>query len=560
VRIWQPWETAGPAGLALLLVALAVGAGAWRWLVVPRRVRLPAALLLAGAILVRLVVIPAWTGHTYDGHEAEYWDLYRGALEPTRGGTVLYPAMQWLWWGLGRVLPHNPQVPITLMALVGGVGALVTGAAVGRLTTPAAGWLAAGLVVLHPVHAAWSTSAYNVVLPQALGAGVLWCGAVLATSRRAPRTVAWLGAGLWVLAVATRMEAGLIGIPAALLVVLVAPQDLAHRVRLRDRAALLPALVVGLGLAVLAAFPLVYPGEIPGADERVRSLSIHWPMLDYYLPRAAPLWVGVCAVGAVAALRRWPAATVAMVVGALANHFALATFDDLGDRHMLTALPALVFGVAAGGAAVSSLFPRPRARLVGWVGAGVVGLAMLLPGLVDQRARFYGSEEAYAAVLDAAPWDALPRWSLQEAKQRDGVACGWVAEDPRVAAAPVASHFNLLDPTEAAGLRGPDGCLRWCADVQDWRWSSRGVRDRGHRLERLYFLHGVGVVEEPESGYACLVLEVGDRACCGTVHDSGASDPGDPVWHDPGGNRDPGTRVGPAEEHGRAALPHSRLP
>ena len=90
--------------------------------------------------------------------------------------------------------------------------------------------------------------------------------------------------------------------------------------------------------------------------------------------------------------------------------------------------------------------------------------------------------------------------------------CTLVAEDPRVVGDPPLSHFNLLDPAETARLRSAGGgCLQYCTDLQDWRWSSRGVRDRAIRIERLYQLRALAVLSEPDSGYACLLHEVGAR-------------------------------------------------
>jgi hypothetical protein len=89
--------------------------------------------------------------------------------------------------------------------------------------------------------------------------------------------------------------------------------------------------------------------------------------------------------------------------------------------------------------------------------------------------------------------------------------CGWVVEDHRVRRGPVRSHFNLLEPSEVAQLRGSEGCLLWCKDVQDWRWSSRSVSDRAQRLEHLFELQPVAVVVEPNSGYACLAMQIGSR-------------------------------------------------
>ena len=543
MRVMEPWQTAWPAAAALLLCAAAILGGGWRWLRPERRVQGGGIALFVLALVVRVVVVPAWGHHVYDGHEAEYYDLFRGVREPNRGGTVLYPAMQWLWWGLGRVLPAWPRIPMVLMAGVGSLGVLIAAGVVRRLATPAAGWMAGVLVALHPVHAAWSSSAYNVVLPWTLGAGVLWCGAVIATSRRAPRSLAWLGAGLLALTVATRMDAALVGLPAALLVLTGRPGGMAWRSWLRDRAGLLPALGVGIGLAGVAAFPLVYPGEVPGAGERALSFAVNVSLVDLYLPRGVWVGLGLVLVGGLCAMRRWPVVTLVLLLGVVANHLVLAAFDDLGDRHLLTGLLGLAWAVAAGVAAAPG----------GWrtgVPLCAGAILVLASGLLDMRDRFYGSEEAYAELLSGPPWDGLPRWTVESARTRNGKECGWVAEDPRVSTAPVASHFNLLDPAEADSLRGGDGCLRWCADVQDWRWSSRGVRDRAIRVAHLYELEPVAVVEEPRSGYACVVLDVGARTCCGVGSGSGES-AGTPV-----------TPVGVAspENDVRPAFPHPPLP
>ena len=75
----------------------------------------------------------------------------------------------------------------------------------------------------------------------------------------------------------------------------------------------------------------------------------------------------------------------------------------------------------------------------------------------------------------------------------------------------VTLNGDALDPAEEAALRGPSGCLAWCLDVQDWRWSSRGVRDRAIRLARLFPLEPAAVVIDPTSGYSCLMARLGAR-------------------------------------------------
>ncbi len=509
MRIWEPWETAWPAGAAALVLLLAAALG--RRHLRPRQPAVAVGLFVL-ALFTRLLVIPALTQHAYDGHEAEFYDIFIGARAVNRGGTVLYPAMQWLWWGLGRLLPHHPWVPMALMSAVGAACAPVVAGAVARLARdgrdPAlagrVGLLAGVVVALHPVHAAWSSSAYNVALPALFGAVVLWSSAVVARSRRPPLAVALLGAAAWALVVATRLDAAPIGLTAALLALgLAAPGDSA-RAALRRRLPLVAPLAVGLVLGGFALFPLVFPGEVPGAGERALSFAIHLPMWAPYLPTSGgALFLVAAALLALPAARRWPAPTALLVMGLVVHHLLMATFDDLGDRHLLPSLPALAWLVAAGAGALS-----PARR---WVAAAAAApaLAALALGLLDVRERYYASEEAFVAHLDAT-WPDLPRVGLAEARE----GCGWINEDPRAAAEPVASHFNVLDAGEAAALRGPQGCLRWCADLQDWRWSSRGVADRARRMGRLYDLQPLAVVTDPASGYACVAWEVGARRCC----------------------------------------------
>ena len=85
-------------------------------------------------------------------------------------------------------------------------------------------------------------------------------------------------------------------------------------------------------------------------------------------------------------------------------------------------------------------------------------------------------------------------------------------EDPRIAADPPRSHFNLLDAAEAEALRAEGGgCLWWLYGVQDHRLSSRAVRDRAIRTMLLYETKPVAVVIGPERGYVGLTMEIGNR-------------------------------------------------
>lgn len=520
-----PWHSAWPAGVALLVLVLGLGL-ARRSLVIPRRWWGVIGVLGFVGLAVRLMVVPALARHEFDGHEAEYHALFLGEALPTAGGTLMYPAMQWFWWGLGQVLPAHPLVPVVLMALVGVLGAGLVGAMVGTLSNGRAGLIAAGLVLLHPAHAAWSSSSYNVILPATFSALGLFCVARSAKDRSAPWGLGVLGGAALALTVATRLEAGVVAVPCVLIFALVRPQGMGWRAAWRTRARQLPGLALGAGLAIAAARPLLAAGEVPGAGERALSFAMHIGWLAPYRPFDAPfVWVLLAGLAAAAFLRR-PLATVALLALAGVVHPLMASFDDFADRHALMALPTLAFVVGLG---TTHLLDRTaeRAHLIRRLAATpavLLGLVLFV-GLADMNGRFYGPEHGFKARLDGAKADGLPVWTLAQAKVRDGAACGWVNEDWRAQSEPVASHFNLIDAGEAAGLRGPTGCLRWCADMQDWRWSSRGVRDRAFRVLRLYEAQTVAVVAEPTLGYGCLVYELGRRRCCGTA-DAGDSHPG----------------------------------
>ena len=76
MRVATPLETAWPAFLALAVLLLAAFRGRRVLAEGLRRLGWAGLAWFAAALLVRLVVIPALGAHTYDGHEAEYYDIF----------------------------------------------------------------------------------------------------------------------------------------------------------------------------------------------------------------------------------------------------------------------------------------------------------------------------------------------------------------------------------------------------------------------------------------------------------------------------------------------------
>lgn len=498
-----------PLLLALALLAGLVLGGAGPWPVGLRRDRVLALLLVA--LLVRLWVVPAWQRHAFDGHEAEYWDIFRGERPMSRGGTMLYPAMQGLWWFLGRVLPADPRAPVLVSVLVGLLGVLSWTGALGRLVGARAGLLGGLIVALHPVHAAWSSSAYNVVLPWSLGALALLGACGRGEGDQGPGAPLPPGAGREDLGRGLVVGAAL-GLVALLRVdalpwaLVVLPLALLRLRRLPPRGVagfLLALLLTGL-IAAFGLGPLLAGGDLPGAGERETAFRSNLLFFAPYAPLEGPAGALMLLLALPFAARAAPLPTALFVLMALGNHLVMATFDDFGDRHALLALPFFAFltATAAG---------RSPWRLA-WLPLGLA-LVQEASGLWAMNQEFYATDRRFLAEGERPPWSELPRYRLDQV----GTAlaprgrCALVAEDPRVAADPPLSHFNLLDPAEAEALRAEDGCLRWCADKQDWQWSSRGVRDRARRLHHLYDVQPVARVIDEEQGFLCLSWQVGAR-------------------------------------------------
>ncbi len=413
----------------LLLGALLVGRRSlWPgWWAVP---------ILAGLVAARLWALPVFARHQYDGHEADHLSWFLESVPPGAADTLRYPLMQWWWWWWGALLPADPRLPIVLSAVVGALGVAALAGAIGLLAGRRAGAAALLVVGLHPEHVAWSSSAYNVVLPNTLAAvGLL--GVAFGLKLPRARWPLVLTAASLALAISGRLELMVAALPCGMLA-LSGEGSVVEKLR-----RWLPVLLVGGLLAAPGLLAVTGVGPLPGAEERVQSLSNNLTLLDYHAPYHRPLGGLLLLIGLVASARRWPRATCALAPIVVVNHLLMASFDDYGARHVLPSLIGIAWVLSAGAAAL------PRGAAGGLV-LGALGLSV--SGLLDLRERYYGEEEAFAATLDEPPWADLPRWDAPP-----GGDCGWVAEDERVAGEPARSHFNLLSVEEADGLRGADG-------------------------------------------------------------------------------------------------------
>lgn len=462
------WVTVLPALPGLLLCV----AGLWA---IRRHLQAPKMLwvVLVLAIVVRLIWIPVDL-HEFDGHEADYRDIFLGEKALTRGSTMLYPALQWLYLGLGR-LSQSTSVLLGVSFLGSLVSIAATYGIGRRVRNERVGLTAAALLAIWGNHAFWASSAYNVALPLALGLVAVWALLVLAQEDEKLGAAALAG-GAAVLAVSTRIES-----------LLLAPLGLAVLIWARPRLRKPEVGVLALGALVGAwsLYAILSAGPLPGGGERTLALQNNLGFLGYWAPFDG--WAGLCVLPALwLAWKKDRRLTLILALFVLLLHVALSTFNDVGFRHTLLASWALALLLA---------------HLVevrwGWpfLAISAIGLALHTQ---DVSERYYMSEEEFAALLEKAPIFAEEKLS----------ECVLICEDSRVVSeSDQRSHFNLLDPVERARIFDEKGCVYWLFGLQDARWSSRAVRDRSLRLEHLFEVTDLGRIAR-EDGYVGSVMRI----------------------------------------------------
>jgi len=300
----------------------------------------PALALIVLALVVRLGVVPTWSRLSFDGHEQLYLQAFQGQSIP--GSTQAYPLLTGLYQGLGWIT-QEPGVLLCFSALAGAAAVLGAAVWIGRWVNPVAGIWTGVLVALLPEHAAWSTSAYNVILPQAL---VVWAFAL--GGRRAMLLIA--------LAVSMRLE----------LMVMTAP----------------------LGWPALGGLAgPIWGLQLPEVSPPGEALQMNLTMVRYLGPSI--LFLGLLALRE---RRCWRLFGVVVWV-----HLVGATFDDYGARHALLGSTALCGLVAATRDRWRGLIP-----VLGVLGC-VFGLIQLRPAWHGTEETVGADLEALADTLGPLP-------------------------------------------------------------------------------------------------------------------------------------------------------------
>lgn len=266
--------------------------------------------LFLAALVVRLMWVPRWAQLQFEGHEKLYLQAFEGS--EVGASTAAYPLLTGLYRLLG-VWASEPWAMVVFSAVVGGLGVVGFALWVTQETSSRSGVLAGCLAVLLPEHVLWSTSAYNVILPNTL---LVWALALRGKSA----FVACMLAAMF------RVET-----------VLMAPFA-------GWRAALGSLLGVGLTIYSGVTFPQLSDGQF--------GFDINLPMIRFLGPPALLLgWFG---------LRRGGVGKFVLMAAWV--HVSGSSFEDYGGRHALLGGLCLVALVAN---ARSSVWPMVALVLLG---------------------------------------------------------------------------------------------------------------------------------------------------------------------------------------------------
>ena len=251
--------------------------------------------LFLAALVVRLVWVPRWDRLVFDGHEATYLKAFHGA--DIGASTSSYPAIMWIYKALGTVT-NDPRALIVFSAIVGALGVVGLAVWVCQESSSRSGILAGCMAALLPEHVLWSTSAYNVILPNTL---LVWAFALRGKASFFACFLAAMG----------RVET-----------VLLAPFS-----------GWRGALGAGCGVAVAVYSGVTFPQMSDGS----LALDFNLPMLRYLGP---PVLI-LCVVG-------WLRGGVGLfAIMAAWVHLSGAAFEDYGGRHALMGGMCLVAMIAS---------------------------------------------------------------------------------------------------------------------------------------------------------------------------------------------------------------------
>ena len=390
------------------------------------------------------------------GHEALYFEISQGIQSLQPPDTLHYPTQQILWWFL--------QLPVRF--LPEGLGPLLVSAGIPVLFSKLfshshnTNWKGFLWVVTLPAFLDWGCSYYNVLPP------VLFALLFLLGIQRSYRYIT-LFSGFLLLG--SRIEW-----------IVVLPFIFLGSFSKKETT------ILTIVLSFWWMFLIwIFDQEIPGSGERWQAFFTNISLTNYLdiYSHLGFAWV----IFAIFLHQRLPKKQIAgLLIWCFSVHIFMSTFNDYGFRHV---------------------FPI-------WLGIGYIivhSKTVWIPVIcahlftaIQHYQLHYADEMAWAKYTqELSIPNTLLTLSLQEVQD---IGCARIAESDIFQQEPVLSHFNLYNVSEYQDLQQEHGCVQWCLEFNQWRWTSLGVSDRNHRINNMYHTKILGLIKEKEQ--SCVLYDV----------------------------------------------------
>ena len=392
------------------------------------------------------------------GHEAFYFELSQGLHPIQNHDTLHYPTQQVLYWMLQFVPIPNLVLfyPIVLATLVPIFFSILCSISIS--TQPK--WPGFWWMLSLPAFLDWSCSFYNIIPP--LLFALLY---IIGLQRN--NTIFAVISGFLLLG--ARIEW-------VVILPLLYWSSLSKQKKI----------ILSILLSIYFVFLLwLFQQEIPGEGERIQAFWINISIIDFL-----DVYSGVGIILIPFALIHQQTIPkkycLYLLAWAMGIHIIMSTFNDYGSRHIFPIW--LVIG-----------YILVHSRYM-WVPA----LLLHVVFCIDHRRIHYASIELWDGHISSIESPNLPAIQIDEAQK-----CARIAESETFQQNPVLSHFNVYDHDEYQTLLQKHGCVYWCLEYDQWRWTSLGISDRNYRINKLYTTKMLGIMKENEQ--QCVLYDVQER-------------------------------------------------
>lgn len=387
------------------------------------------------------------------GHESFYFELSLGIQSLHAHDTLHYPSQQVLWW-FAHFLPTHSFIlflPLLISAFIPVIFSIFC-----SHNAPSKRFLPAILWSLTlPSFLDWSCSFYNII-PPLLFALLFVLGLQKSNMKLS-------------------VISGLLMLGGRIEWIVVIPFIFVSNFSNKNK-----GFITTLLLLWLSVFMIIFDQDIPGEGERWQAFLINLPILSYLEVYSNVGFLLLCASFYYRQQLSFTSYS-ALMLWCIGVHLLMSSFNDYGSRHIFPIWFAMGFIIVH------------SERI--WI----VAVLLHLLAAFQHHQLHYASYDVWKHHL--TQFSSARKLSLSEITN-----CARVAESDVFKQTPTLSHFNLYSKDEYNRLHENFGCIHWCLEYEQWRWTSLGVSDRNYRINEMYNSTIIGILEQEEQ--SCVLYEV----------------------------------------------------